>query len=146
LTDCVSPAQLQIRRFLPPMIIHALLDRNGDDVSRRFSPAQLQGLPVELGKSTITQLITAQQDRLRTLLELADHRAQDALPTLIEGAITRMKTERKQELQRLVNLQRVNPLVREEEIDFVRLQIEQLERYLEKTRVQLDAVRLIITA
>lgn len=146
LTDCVAPARMQIRRFLPPMTIRALLDKNGTDISQRVSHEVLRGLPAELGKSTITRLITTQQERLRTLLELADRHAQDALPALIETAIARMKAEREVELHRLISLQRVNPSVRADEIDFIRQQIKQLEKYLAETRVQLDAVRLIITA
>ncbi|HID50196.1 MAG TPA: RNA polymerase-associated protein RapA [Chromatiales bacterium] len=146
LTDCVAPARLQIRRFLPPTLIHALRDRNGEDVRRRFSHDQLQGLPVELDKHTLLEIISARQGQIRALLERADHEAQAALPAIIEHATKQMKTERQQERERLISLQRVNPAVRDEEIEFVREQIEQLEGYLAETRVHLDAVRLIITA
>ena len=42
-------------------------------------------------------------------------------------------------------LQQVNPGVRDDEIEFFRGQLEHFEAALEKTRLRLDAVRVVVT-
>ena len=50
-----------------------------------------------------------------------------------------------QAVERLGALQKVNPGVRDDEIEFFRGQLEHFEAALEKSRLRLDAVRVIVT-
>jgi ATP-dependent helicase HepA len=57
-----------------------------------------------------------------------------------------MENELAQELQRLKALQRVNPNVREDEIESLREQMQLLQYHMRTARLHQDAVRLIIAA
>ena len=144
--ECVVPGYLQVNRFLPPSVVRLLINLRGEDLSKKYTVEQLQGLSVDLGKQTIMQIIGTQQDKLRQMLAQAEHQAEQQLPLLIMTAVDTMDTELNQELQRLTALQQVNPNVRQEEIDALQEQQQQLKHYMQTARLHQDAIRLIITA
>jgi ATP-dependent helicase HepA len=144
--ECVAPAYLQVERFLPPSVVRLLINSRGEDLSEKYTIEQLQGLPVDLGKQTITQIISTQQEYLRRMLNLAEKQSATLLPTLVTTANNKIETELAEELQRLTELQRVNPNVREDEIESLREQMQLLHRYMQTARLHQDAVRLIIAA
>jgi ATP-dependent helicase HepA len=144
--ECVAPAYLQVERFLPPSVVRLLINSRGEDLSEKYTIEQLQGLPVDLGKQTITQIISTQQEYLRRMLNLAEKQSVTLLPTLVTTANNKIETELAEELQRLTELQRVNPNVREDEIESLREQMQLLHRYMQTARLHQDAVRLIIAA
>ena len=144
--ECVVPGYLQANRFLPPSVVRMLINVRGEDLSKKYTVDQLQGLPADLGKQTIMQIISSQQDKLRQMLAQAEHQAEQQLPLLVMTAVDTMDTELNQELQRLTALQQVNPNVRQEEIDALQEQQQQLKHYMQTARLHQDAIRLIITA
>ncbi|MGL4895837.1 MAG: hypothetical protein ACRC47_13470, partial [Shewanella sp.] len=40
----------------------------------------------------------------------------------------------------------VNPNIREEELDYLRNQMQELNNYLEETQLQLDAIRMVLVS
>lgn len=144
--ECVVPGYLQVNRFLPPSVVRLLINAGGEDLSNQYSVEQLQGLSVDLGKQTILQIISSQQEQLRQLLAQAEHLAELQLPLLVTTAIEKMDTELNQELQRLSAMQQVNPNIRQDEIDALQEQQQQLKHYMQSARLHQDAIRLIITA
>ena len=144
--ECVVPGYLQVNRFLPPSVVRLLINLRGEDLSKKYTVEQLQGLSVDLGKQTIMQIIGTQQDKLRQMLAQAEHQAEQQLPLLIMTAIGSMESELGQGLQRLSALQQVNPNVRQEEIDALQEQQQLLKQYMQTARLHQDAIRLIITA
>ena len=50
------------------------------------------------------------------------------------------------ELERLLALKAVNPNIRDEEIDILEQQMQQLSGYIESAQLQLDSLRLIVVA
>jgi ATP-dependent helicase HepA len=144
--ECVVPGHLQANRFLPPTVVRLLIDSRGADLSNQYSVEQLQGLPVNLGKQTIVQIISSQQNKLRQMLSQAEHLAEQQLAPFVMAAIDTMETELNDELQRLNALQQVNPNVRQEEIDALQEQQHQLKQYMQTARLHQDAIRLIISA
>ncbi|NNF96207.1 MAG: hypothetical protein HKM94_04690, partial [Halobacteria archaeon] len=144
--ECVAPGYLQINRFLPPSVVRLLINSRGENLSNQYTVEQLQGLPVDLGKQTILQIISSQQDKLRQMLAQVEHLEEKQLPVLVMSAVDAMEAELNQELQRLTALQQVNPNVRQEEIDTLREQQQQLKQHMQAARLHQDAIRLIITA
>jgi len=144
--ECVVPGYLQVNRFLPPSVVRLLINARGEDLSNQYTVEQLQGLPVDLGKQTILQIISSQQEQLRQMLAQAEHLAEQQLPLLVTTAVDTMDTELNQELQRLSAMQQVNPNVRQDEIDALQEQQQLLKQYMQTARLHQDAIRLIITA
>ena len=144
--ECVAPAYLQTERFLPPSVVRLLVTPPGEDLADKYDVAQLQVLPVDLGKQTISQIISSQQEVIRRMLHQTEKHTARRLSVLITQATDKMETELEQELQRLTALQRVNPNVRQDEIDALREKMQQLRHHLHTARLHQDAVRLIIAA
>ena len=55
-----------------------------------------------------------------------------------------MHVEQAREIARLTALQKKNPTIRDEEIEFLRIQTEQLEVYILESQTQLEGLRVII--
>ena len=144
--ECVAPATLQIARFLPPSVVRLLINNRGEDLADKFPINQLQGLAVDLGKQTIMQIISSQQEMIRRMLHHAEKHVANRLPDRVTQAITKMQTELETERQRLTALSRINPNVRQEEIDAIQHRMKLLHDYLRTARLHQDAIRLIIAA
>ncbi len=144
--DCVAPPALQVFRFLPPALLHVLLDANGRDRRNTWPEDQLRGLPVDLGRDTVRQIIAGYQSRLRELFERAEHQATAELPAHVQAATARVEQELGEEIDRLRQLQKVNPNVRDEEIRALEQRRDELLQALTAAQVQLDAVRVILAA
>jgi ATP-dependent helicase HepA len=78
------------------------------------------------------------------MLEFAELVADTRVPALIEAARSNGRQLLGHEVERLVELQKVNPGVRDDEIDFFRNQLEHFESALEHSRLRLDAVRIVV--
>ncbi len=144
--ECVVPASLQIERFLPPSVVRLLINSRGDDLADHYPVELVQGLPVDLGKQTIMQIISSQQEVIRHMLHQAEKHTARHLSLVVTQATGKMEPELGQELQRLTALQRVNPNVRQDEIDALHEKMQQLQHYLHTARLHQDAIRLIIAA
>ncbi len=144
--ECLAPPALQVFRFLPPQVIPVLLDAEGRDRRGQWTEAQLRGLPAQLGRDTVQQIITGYQARLRELFERAERFAADRLPASVDAARQRMERELGEEIDRLRQLQKRNPNVRDEEIRELIRRRDALRETLTRAHVRLDAVRVILTA
>ncbi len=144
--EAAAPRQLQIAHFLPPQLIRLLLDARFNDHSDVIPITELEALAVDLDAYTLRQIIDNQQDSLRKIIEHAEAQAADQLPLILDSHTTLMQKRLGQEIQRLQELQRINPNVRDEEIAFLENQRSQLTDYMQQTGLRLDALRLIIAA
>jgi len=107
---------------------------------------ELEVLAVELDAYTLRQIIDSQQDSLRKIIEHAEELAAQQLPKIIDRHTAQMQKQLGNEIQRLRELQQVNPNVRDEEIAFLEHQRTELSEYIQQTGLRLDALRLIIAA
>ncbi|MEQ8516077.1 MAG: hypothetical protein RIC38_10770, partial [Chromatocurvus sp.] len=71
--------------------------------------------------------------------------AEEQLRALLAGSRESAGATLGDEIERLESLQRVNPQVREDEIDHLRWQREESLRLIDRAGLQLQAVRLIVT-
>jgi ATP-dependent helicase HepA len=81
---------------------------------------------------------------LKSMLEAATAQAEERTRALKSAAEARAKTQIEADLQRLLDLQKLNDHVRPEEIALAREQLERTLAAIEQARVRLDAVRLVI--
>ena len=144
--EVIADRKLQANQYLPPTIIRYLLDTKNNNQADRLSSSALVGLPVKLGKKVINQVITGHQDALRNMLEKAKTIAQTDQQKIIDQALQRMETQLGHELERLETLKKVNPSIRQDELDALKQQRSALRECLRQPQLRLDAVRLIIAA
>ncbi len=57
-----------------------------------------------------------------------------------------MNEKLEQEYQRLTALKAINPSVRQEELDFIKLQQNELSNYINKAQLKFEAVRLVVVS
>ena len=68
------------------------------------------------------------------------------LHTLTECAREKMTSQLSGELERLKALKAVNPNIRDEELSHLSEQMGELNRYLDSSKLQLDAIRLVLVS
>ncbi len=142
--DCVAPKYLQAQRFLPFTPLRILVDINGNDLAAKVSHAGLSKQCHKIPKHTSRQVLKSESKKVRTMISHADKKAQNQAEKILDGVIGKMKITQQEELNRLLSLQKKNPNIRQEEIDFVNTQTKRLENYLADTQVQLDSIRVIV--
>ncbi len=141
---CPAPRPLQAGRFLPPTLLHVLVDQNLLDRSGDISHQELNDVMQKLPKNSARKIITPLRGRLRSMLERAEALVEAARPQTIDAALEGMQLRYHTEIERLTALQRVNPSVRDDEIDLLQSHKQALEEHLLATRVRLDALRMVV--
>ena len=133
-----APKSLQAGRFLPDTPLRICLDAQGNAVDLDFDVKR----PV--GRKIAHQLIQALHGPLTAAIEktrtLALHQADSILHTALETMHARLGAES----QRLTDLQKNNPAIRDEEIHFIDAQKGKLDTVLKQADVQLDALRIVV--
>ncbi|TFH87086.1 RNA polymerase-associated protein RapA [Billgrantia azerbaijanica] len=144
-THCPAPKRLHVNRFLPPTAVRVLLDESGAVLSDKVSFSGLAKNLRKVKKAMARDLIRSRHDQLRELLGQGETEAERELPSIVEAAQARMRRELDDELARLAALARINPAVREAELEALRRERAELDDAIDGTRLRLDAVRVIVT-
>jgi|CXWL01.1.fsa_nt_gi ATP-dependent helicase HepA len=140
--ECVAPSHLHIDRFLPPIPIRIVLNQGAEDVTAAILPATLARV-LQRGDTAVLDAKEVREDLLPELLRESNRLANGRVPPLIANARRDMAARLDHEIDRLRDLQRVNPSVRAEEIDLLVEQKASLDLHLLGARLRLDAIRLI---
>ena len=142
--NCPAPKALQLQRFMGAGCVRMLLDQDHKDLSKIIQPAHIEKLAQRVKRPTARQLIEHARPQIEKIIDqvLALGNAQQE--TMVDTAIKTMDTEYDQEILRLEQLAEHNLNIRPEEIEYLRGKQAITAEYLEQTRLQLDAVRIII--
>ena len=143
-TECPAPPGLEVQRYLPPTCLRYLLDAQGEDLAARLPHGSLKGLCLSQNRRLADTVIKSQSERLKPLLGVAEQLAQRDGAVIADEALLEMQRELDEERQRLEALAKVNPNVRDAEIDQLNLRRGLLAQQLGQTRVRLDAVRIVV--
>ena len=139
-----APRHLQLHRYLPNTPIRMLLDKSGNDLGPKVKHGSLDGNLKNVKKTMATQLIKALKDDVSKLIDKANAGVNDQVTAITDAAKAALIEDRQQELSRMTALQAVNPSIRDEEIEFLKTQLEQCVAEIDAAQVQLDALRLIV--
>lgn len=139
-----APKSLQLHRYLPNTAIRLMLDKNGNNLADKVKQGSLDKALKNAKKQMAQQLIKALKDDVSTLLNKAENIAAAQAQQIKLDAKAELTRDREQELARMVALQQLNPAVREEEVAFLRQQIDKSVDEIERAQVSLDAIRLIV--
>jgi len=142
--DCTAPKSLHIARFFPPTLIRTLFDHEGNELSRlpgdSFEPVHRQ-----FDREHALELLRAQRRPIERAIQLADSRARKQAPVIVEASSKRMLDAMTLELKRLAALRKVNPNVRQEELDQMKDSALKMHECIQAGRHRLDSVRVIVT-
>ncbi len=131
-------------RYFPNSSIRVVIDESGQDHAERLELEASLQQSQRVDQDTAIKIVKARQSELTRMLEMADLVADTRVPELINNARTNGRDLLGHEVERLRTLQKINPGVRNDEIEFFRDQLDRFETALEHARVRLDAVRVIV--
>jgi len=143
--NCVAPRALQVERFLALSPMRLLVDARGKDLAALLPHARLNELVQGVKKATALAIIKQVYQEVEAKMSLATAAAAQQLASIVAGAEQRMRLELGEELDRLQALRKVNPSIREEEINFLQHRIAECAVHIQHANLQLQALRLIIT-
>ena len=142
--QAVAPKHLQLDRYLPLHPTRLLIDVLGRDLgsylTHEYISKNRDYIKVDIAKAVIEQV----RVQVETMLEHAQATAGKKHQVFKADAQTALQNNLGQELQRLRALQKVNPIIRDDEIEFANTQIKSCEEIINRTTMQLQAVRLLI--
>ena len=144
--SCIAPGELQLHRFLPLTTIRRVVDNRSNDLTEILSGAHLNRLAQKVSIHHAHELVRQTRPRITTMLEYAVNQAEAQKSTVLEAAISAMKSAQQVERERLRALAEVNPNIRPEEIRHVEGLAEQLESHLAGAQLRLDAIRVAMVA
>jgi ATP-dependent helicase HepA len=142
--QAIAPRLLQVQRFLPVTTIRTLTDLEGKDIAAGVPHHRLNSLTKKLDKTVGRQIIDRLENELRDMSKHSQQLAHERARPMIEKALAHMHAEQERETNRLLSLQAKNPAIRDEEIDFLRYQTHELDKYLRESQAQLEGLRVIV--
>ena len=144
--EAIAPSNLQLGRYLPTTPIRILVDKNGNNLADKVSEAVLDQQLSPVKKQVALQLVKALRSQIAPLVAKAETHAEQQTATIQARALAGMQNAMDEEHQRLTALKAINPSVRQQEVDFILMQKSALADYIEKAKIQFEAVRLIVVS
>lgn len=142
--NCAAPKYLQLGRFLPLIPIRILMDVSGKNLSKILDFNQLNGMCQPVKGQFANVIIKQIRTEVEGILEKSSIIAEERMLEGIELAKTHMRESIGQELNRLEALQKINPTIREDEIQFLKQQIIDSDYFISNATLKLQAVRVVI--
>ncbi|MEH6910628.1 MAG: RNA polymerase-associated protein RapA [Oceanicoccus sp.] len=142
--QCTAPAELQLQRYLPLTTVRIVVDSNQTNLSTVLTTAHIEKLGQKVPKRSAQDLIRHTRQQITHMIEQSEGLAQAQVGRIVEDAVRRMREEQGNEFDRLVALSAVNPNIRQQEIDYLKLSTANLHSYLEDAQLKLDAVRVAL--
>jgi ATP-dependent helicase HepA len=143
--NCIAPRNLQLERFLPVSPIRLLVDSRGKDLGEIVPHERLNDLCEKVKKPTALAIIKQVREQVEDKMQHASKLAGTQMSTILEAAETNMRQQLGAELQRLEELRKLNPSIRQEELDHLDYLMEACSAHIQNANLQLEALRLIIT-
>jgi len=144
IVECVKNHPNSDHYELPPELIRVIIDIGGRDYDNKISFDLISRSREKVDRQTSKKIIEAYNVEIRKMLGNAENLANQQAPDKLAAIFEKVNANLDNEINRLAALQRINPNVREAEIDFFKAQQNALKESLEKAVVRLDAVRVLI--
>lgn len=145
LLECAAPKRLQAGRYLPQTLIRVLVDVNLQDLSALPFDALVE-IPRPLDRDEVAALMRGQRKLIERMLKYAEKLAGQRLPDIVQAATQQMLDHATGELKRLSALKKVNPYVRQEELEQIKTNTLEMHGHLQSARLRLDAIRVLLVA
>jgi ATP-dependent helicase HepA len=142
--EAQAPKHLQLTRFLPPTPVRMLVDRKGTNLAGKVEFESFNRQLNAVNRHTGSKLVNAVQQDVHEILKLAEDEAATMAREVIDVARREADEKLSAELSRLDALSAVNPNIRQDEIDALESNREQVLSALNEAGWRLDALRLIV--
>jgi len=142
--SCTAPASLQLQRYLPLTSIRVVVDSKKNDLSQIFTSKHFNKLGQNVRRHAAQDVVRQTRAQIITMIKQAEGLATQQQSGIVSAASEKMQTMQQSELQRLQALARVNPNIRQQEIDHLIEETAALETHLGHAQVKLDAIRIAV--
>ncbi len=142
--ETVADARWHVDQFLAPTPVRVLVDIHGKDLTEDTNYSRLTDDVEDAPLPRFLERPGFNGTLLKNLVEAATERATTRTLTLKKIARERAAAVLTADLQRLVDLGKLNDNVRPEEIDLAKKQVLQVRTAIENARLRLDSLRLIV--
>ena len=144
--ECSAPAELQIGRFLPHTPLRVLVDQHKKDLTLVISHDSLVETGDSFDKAQISQFLNSQRQHIQDMIKVAEQLAGAQMQKLIAESSNLMIATLTGEIKRLVRLKKINPGIKEQEIEQFKEMTMLSHESIQETQLRLDAVRFVITS
>lgn len=141
--EAMADARWQVDQFLAPTPVRVVVDARGRDLTAERDAKSLAADFEDRDLHRFLEYAGTAGRMLGGLVEAATRSAEEKSAELRAAAMARAQAALTADLQRLVDLQKINDHVRPEEIALVRQRTEQTRTAIAHARLRLDALRLV---
>ncbi len=142
--NIIADKKLQLDRYLPFHPTRILLDNNLKNYSKSLSNEHLHSLCTSVPKKTALAIVKQTRSTLQTMLSHSQSVVDSMVDKVQADAINKMTIDLGNELDRLTTLRKVNKTIRDDEIEFIQSRIQASTELINRTRFQLQAVRVVV--
>ncbi len=140
--ECIAPAGLQIERFLPPKAVRIVVDHALADLTE---DAEYREARVKKGDaSRLLEKPVMRKKLMPSMLKEGEAFANQRNDAIKAAAVGRVEDQLNAEIERLQDLGKINNHVREEEVEGLRKQKQELLDAINGARVRLDSLKLVM--
>ncbi len=142
--SCPAPPALQLHRYLPLTMVRIVVDNRHNDLSNILTEKHFNKLGQRVRRHTAQDFVRHARPKIITMIEKAEQLASEHEQSIIDTANKQMQTLQQSELKRLRALAEVNPNIRQEEIDHLLAEADELQHYLTSAHIKLEALRVAV--
>jgi len=144
-TETSGEKRFHLDAFMPPSVIHTLLDHSMNNLSSKINTTALHQQLKKIKRHQARKLVQMQRDMIRKMIKKAEEYAKNTLSLLVNDAVEKFIDQVSIDIKRLATLKTVNPAIREGEMQFLIHKKENGQKALQNAILKLDSVRIIIT-
>eukprot|EP00163_Fabomonas_tropica_P020193 TRINITY_DN3555_c0_g1_i1.p1 TRINITY_DN3555_c0_g1~~TRINITY_DN3555_c0_g1_i1.p1 ORF type:complete len:819 (+),score=95.71 TRINITY_DN3555_c0_g1_i1:8773-11229(+) len=143
---CPAPDALQLTRYLPVSPLRLLVDVNGKELSGALPHDRLNDLCSNIRRRTAQAIVPQIRSEVETMVGHAERLSEPHLEPMKNQAFEQVEALLNPEIRRLEALQKVNPAIRDEEIEYFRDQLAAAREAISHASLALEGIRVIVTA
>ncbi|MCK4840535.1 MAG: RNA polymerase-associated protein RapA [Methylococcales bacterium] len=145
IVECSAPAKQKIGRFLPHTPVRILIDQNKQNLSQAISHQSMLETADKFEKDQIISFVNSQREHINEIIKVAETFATQQMNELIAESNAKMLETLTAEIKRLVRLKKVNPSIKQQEIEQLKDMTMLSHESIKQAQLRLDAVRFVIT-
>ena len=142
--ECVAPKSLNVDRFLPPSPIRVVVNHSLQDCSNIYSEKKFTKNLKNNKSKNVLDHPKIKHELFPKMLETCNKIAEEHVNEIIKNGLQQMELLLKRELNRLIELRKVNANIKAEELTLCQQEIDLSREAINSARLRLDGLRLII--
>jgi len=143
--ECAAPKMFRLDSYFPQAIIRVLIDQNHNDLGKVLTLEHMDRMSERVKKNIAQNIIRHARAQITELIDHATGMAEVEKDKITVQASQAMQLKQDEELKRLLSLAKVNPNIRQEEIDYHKALASQVGAIMQHAQLKLDAVRVAVS-